>query len=125
MCNTKSNRVVLVSTLTGIKNGIQFLSKLNVTIVGVIALFLIIFGPGLFIVDTFISSFGTYVSDFVSISTFRGDKVWMGGWVLFFFGWFIGFSSMVALFVARISNGRTIREIFLVVAVVAPIVTNL
>src|SRR5699024_8198155 len=47
-----------------------------------------------------------------------------GSWMLFFFGWFIGFGPMVSLFVARISNGRKIREIFLVVAVIAPIVTN-
>ena len=31
---------------------------------------------------------------------------------------------MVSLFVARISNGRTIREIFIAVAVIAPVVTN-
>ncbi|WP_081759984.1 BCCT family transporter [Sporosarcina sp. D27] len=116
--------VVLVSTLTGIEKGIQFLSKLNVNLVAVIAVFLIVFGPGLFIVNAFMSSFGTYISDFVSISTFRGDDAWLGNWMLFFFGWFIGFGPMVALFVARISNGRKIREIFLVVAVIAPIVTN-
>lgn len=116
--------VVLVSTLTGIEKGIQFLSKLNVNLVAVIAAFLIVFGPGLFIVNIFMSSFGTYVSDFVSISTFRGDEAWLGSWMLFFFGWFIGFGPLVALFVARISNGRKIREIFLVVAVIAPIITN-
>lgn len=32
---------------------------------------------------------------------------------------------MVSLFVARISDGRKIREIFFVVAIIAPIVTNL
>src|SRR5690625_158904 len=44
--------------------------------------------------------------------------------MLFFFGWFIGFGPLVSLFVARISDGRKMREIFLVVAVIAPIVTN-
>jgi len=116
--------VVLVSTLTGIEKGIQFLSKLNVNLVAVIAVFLIVLGPGQFIINTFISSYGTYITDFVSISTFRGDDVWLGNWMLFFFGWFIGFGPLVSLFVARISNGRKIREIFLVVAVIAPIVTN-
>lgn len=117
--------VVIVSTLTGIERGIQILSKLNVNLVAVIAVFLVLFGPGKFIITTFISSYGTYISDFVSISTFRGDDVWLGSWLLFFFGWFIGFGPLVSLFVARISNGRKIREIFIVVAIVAPIVTNL
>src|SRR5690625_4769799 len=81
-------------------------------------------GPGHYNIISFISSYGTYITDFVSISTFRGDDVWLGNWMLFFFGWFIGFGPLVSLFVARISNGRKIREIFLVVAVIAPIVTN-
>lgn len=117
--------VVLVSALTGIEKGIQILSKINVNAVIVIAFFLLLFGPGLFIINTFITSYGTYIIDFVNISTFRGDDAWLGSWMLFFFGWFIGFGPMVSIFVARISNGRTIREIFLVVAVIAPIVTNL
>lgn len=116
--------VVLVSTLTGIEKGIQFLSKLNVNLVMVIAFFLIVFGPGTFIVKAFLSSYGTYITDFANISTFRGDDAWLGSWMLFFFGWFIGFGPLVSLFVARISNGRKIREIFFVVAIIAPIVTN-
>jgi glycine betaine transporter len=116
--------VVLVSTLTGINKGIQWLSKLNVNMIVVIAVFLLIFGPGLFIIDSFMSSFGTYMSEFIHISTFRGDEEWLGYWMLFFFGWFIGFGPLVALFVARISNGRKIREIFLVVAIIAPMTTN-
>lgn len=116
--------VVLVSTLTGIQKGIQFLSKLNVNLVLIIAGFLILFGPGMFILNSFVSSYGTYVTDFINISTFRGDNAWLGSWMLFFFGWFIGFGPLVSLFVARISDGRKIREIFFVVAIIAPIVTN-
>lgn len=116
--------VVLISTLTGIEKGIQFLSKLNVNLVVVIAGFLLLFGPGLYILKTFASSYGTYITDFAAISTFHGDEAWLGSWLLFFFGWFIGFGPMVSLFVARISNGRTIREIFIAVAVIAPVVTN-
>ncbi|PIC57701.1 BCCT transporter [Sporosarcina sp. P12(2017)] len=116
--------VVLLSTLTGIDKGIQFLSKLNVNMIVIIAAFLLLFGPGLFIINSFMSSYGTYVSEFITISTFRGDEAWLGSWMLFFFGWFIGFGPLVALFVARISNGRKIREVFLVVAVLAPIAAN-
>ena len=116
--------IVLISTLTGIEKGIQFLSKLNINLVVVIAVFLLVFGPGLFLLNAFVSSYGVYLGDFVSLSTYQGDEVWLGSWLLFFFGWFIGFSPMVSIFVARISNGRTIRAIFLVVAVIAPIVTN-
>lgn len=116
--------VVLFSTLTGIDKGIQWLSKVNVSMAVTIAVFLLLFGPGEFIVNSFISSAGTYVSEFINISTYRGSPEWMGAWMLFFFGWFIGFGPLVALLVARISRGRRIREVFLMVSVVASLVTN-
>ncbi|MDQ0207030.1 BCCT family transporter [Alkalicoccobacillus murimartini] len=117
--------VVLISTLTGIDKGIQWLSRLNVNVALIIAVFLLIFGPGLFLVDSFISSTGVYLNDFIRMSTFRGDNEWLGAWTLFFFGWFIGFGPLVALLVARVSRGRTIREIFLVVAIMTPVITSL
>lgn len=117
--------VVLVSTLTGIEKGIQWLSRLNVNTALAIAIFLIVLGPGLFIVDSYISSTGVYLTEFFSMSTFRGDNEWLGAWTLFFFGWFIGFGPLVSLLVARVSRGRTIREMFLVVAIFTPIITNI
>src|SRR5690606_26201641 len=35
---------------------------------------------------------------------------WIGGWTLFYWGWWIAWSPFVGLFIARISRGRTIRE---------------
>lgn len=55
--------VVLVSTITGIDKGIQWLSKLNVNMMILIAGFLLVLGPGLFIINSFMASFGTYVSN--------------------------------------------------------------
>ncbi|WP_257346738.1 BCCT family transporter [Pseudalkalibacillus decolorationis] len=116
--------VVLFSTLTGIDKGIQWLSRLNINIAIAVAIFLLLFGPGKFIIDSFISSAGFYLNEFIPISTYRGDQEWLGSWMLFFFGWFIGFGPLVALFVARISRGRSIREVFLMVSVIASLITN-
>ncbi|KMY54464.1 BCCT transporter [Bacillus sp. FJAT-27231] len=116
--------VVLFSTLTGIDKGIQWLSRLNVNMAVAIAIFLLFFGPGEFIINSFISSAGTYVSEFIPVSTYRGSPEWMGAWMLFFFGWFIGFGPLVALLVARISRGRRIREVFLMVSILSALVTN-
>jgi glycine betaine transporter len=32
-----------------------------------------------------------------------------GAWMLFFFGWFIGYGPLMGMLVARVSKGRTIR----------------
>ncbi|MEH7384443.1 BCCT family transporter [Bacillus sp. JJ1521] len=116
--------VVLISTITGIDKGIQWFSRLNVNMAVAIGIFLLLFGPGEFIINSFVSSFGTFMSEFMTISTFRGDQEWLGYWMLFFFGWFIGFGPLVALLVARISRGRKIREIFVVVSVISSLTTN-
>ncbi|WP_134704380.1 BCCT family transporter [Ammoniphilus sp. YIM 78166] len=116
--------VTVFSTVTGIDKGIQWFSKLNVIMAVIIAFFILLFGPGGFIIDSFVSSFGFYVSEFINISTYRQDQGWLGWWMLFFFGWFIGFGPMVAMLVARISRGRTVREIFLAVAVISSLTTN-
>src|SRR5699024_8135560 len=45
-------------------------------------------------------------------------------WTVFCFAWFIGYGPMMALFTSRISRGRTLRELVLAVAVIAPVVTT-
>ncbi len=116
--------IVSISATTGIDKGIQFLSKLNIWLAIALVVFILLIGPGGFIIDTFISSYGTYITNFLEISTFRGDNQWAGAWMLFFFGWFIGYGPLMAMLVARVSKGRTIREIFILVSVVAAVVSH-
>ena len=44
---------------------------------------------------------------------------WQKGWSTFYWAWWIAFSPLVGLFLARISKGRTIRE-FILGCVIAP-----
>lgn len=50
---------------------------------------------------------------------------WMQWWTVFFFAWFVGYAPLMAIFVARISRGRTIRQMVIAVAVLAPIATTI
>lgn len=113
-----------ISAATGIHKGIQILSRYNI----ILSLFLVgavlILGPALFIFDSYLESFGLYVENFITMSTFTSDGAWLGGWTVFFFAWFLGYAPMMALFVSRISRGRTIREIVTAIAVIAPVVTT-
>ncbi|MES9784034.1 BCCT family transporter [Bacillus thuringiensis] len=67
---------------------------------------------------------GFYVSEFIPMSTYRGDTSWLGSWTIFFWGWFIGYGPMMAILVSRISRGRTIREIIVAIGIIAPIITT-
>ena len=113
-----------ISAATGIHKGIQILSTYNVILALLLMVAVLLLGPGLFIFDSYLESFGLYVQNFISMSTFRSDGAWLGGWTVFFFAWFIGYGPMMAMFVSRISRGRTIRELVTTVAVVAPVIAT-
>ncbi len=116
--------IYTVSAVTGINRGIQILSRFNVLLALALLVIILITGPGAFIIDSFFTSFGLYLNNFFTISTNRTDPTWLGSWSIFFGGWFLGYGPLTAMFVARISRGRTIREILVAIAIVAPIVTN-
>ena len=112
-----------VSAITGITRGIQLLSRFNVCLAICLLVFILLFGPTAAIIDSFIQGMGTYVSNFIPMALFRADPDWLGWWTVFFWGWFLGYGPLMAMFIAKISRGRTIREIIVAVSVVAPVVT--
>lgn len=116
----------VTSAATGIHKGIQLLSRFNVFLVLAIAAVIFLFGPTIFFINAFLQGFGEYISSFVSMSTVTSETApgwWMQWWTVFFFAWFIGYGPLMAIFVARISRGRSIREMIVAVAVMAPIAT--
>lgn len=113
-----------ISAVTGVYKGIQFLSSANVILAIGLIIGVLLLGPAQFIFNSFFEAFGVYVSEFISLNTFRRDQAWMGAWTVFFFAWFIGYGPMMALFTSRISRGRTLRELVIAVAIIAPIVTT-
>ncbi|GGO87919.1 glycine/betaine ABC transporter [Marinobacterium nitratireducens] len=112
-----------LSAVSGVTRGIQMLSTANVVLAVVLMLFILVFGPTAFIVDGFLQSFGIYLQEFIPMATFRADTGWLDWWTVFFWGWFLGYGPLMAMFVARISRGRTIREMILLISIVAPVIT--
>jgi choline-glycine betaine transporter len=120
--------VYMTSAMTGLHKGIQLLSRFNVLLALVIAAVIFIFGPTLFLVNSYTQSMGEYATSFFAMATMTAETApawWMKWWTVFFFAWFIGYTPLMAVFVARISRGRTVREVILAVAVLAPIATTI
>ncbi len=112
----------LASAVSGVMRGIKWLSNINVVLAGLLALTVFVLGPTVAIIDTFTSTLGSYVSEFVRMSLrmtpFR-DSTWVGGWTIFYWAWWVSWSPFVGLFIARVSRGRTVRE-FVLGTVLAP-----
>jgi len=98
----------------GMEKGIKRLADANVVLGFFLLAFVLIFGPTIFILDTFTNSLGLLVTNFVRMS-FYTDPVGGSGfpqtWTVFYWAWWIAYAPFMGLFVARISRGRTIREV--------------
>ena len=91
-------------------------------------LIIIILGPTVFILNSFIQNTGSYVSHLLTWSTWGESYAqgqWQNSWTVFYWGWWIAWSPFVGTFIARISKGRTIRQFILGVLIVPTIVTCL
>ncbi|MBY5961037.1 BCCT family transporter [Marinobacter nauticus] len=120
--------VYMTSAMTGLHRGIQLLSRFNVILALVIAGVIFVFGPTLFLTDVYVQSMGQYLGSFFSMATMTAQTApdwWMKWWTVFFFAWFIGYTPLMAVFVSRISRGRTVRETTMAVAILAPIATTI
>jgi choline-glycine betaine transporter len=65
-----------------------------------------------------------HLKEFFPMATYRGDTAWLNSWTVFFWGWFLGYGPLMAMFISKISKGRTIRQIVICVSIFAPIVTT-
>lgn len=112
----------LTSAVTGVERGVKWLSIGNLMLAALLALFVLVVGPTVAIIDTFTTTLGSYLSEFVRMSLrmtpFR-DSTWVGDWTIFYWAWWLAWSPFVGLFIARVSKGRTIRE-FIMGVVLAP-----
>jgi choline/glycine/proline betaine transport protein len=105
-----------ISVVAGLKAGIKRLSELNLILAGLLLLFVLVAGPTLYLLQTLVQNTGAYLSSIVDLSfkLYAYEPTgWIGGWTLFYWGWWMAWSPFVGMFIARVSRGRTIREFVL------------
>ncbi|WP_172370124.1 BCCT family transporter [Sporosarcina jiandibaonis] len=102
------------SAYLGLQKGIRRLADINVYLALAIAVFVFLVGPTFFLLSYFSNSFGLMLQNFAFMS-FYTDPINAGGfpqgWTVFYWAWFAATAPFMGLFVARISKGRTIREL--------------
>ena len=102
------------SAYSGLKKGIKVLSDINVWLAIALLLFILIVGPTLFILKTTTNGLGLMLQNFVQMN-FWTDPISNSGfpesWTIFYWAWWIAYGPFMGLFVAKISRGRTIRQV--------------
>jgi len=120
--------VAVISVVLGIEKGVKVLSEFNIRLAGLFLLFILVFGPTLYILGSFVQNTGYYIQNFASYATWTQiyeDGEFMTTWTVFYWAWWISWSPYVGMFIARISKGRTVKEFVLGVLIVPTILTFL
>ncbi|HSF94421.1 MAG TPA: BCCT family transporter [Thermohalobaculum sp.] len=122
--------IYTISAITGINKGIQILSRINIALGFALLVFMLVAGPTAFIFSGFFEGMTVYLGSFFDLAMYRGDAGlfgepgWLGWWTVFFWGWFLGYGPLMAMFIARVSRGRSIRAIIIMLSIIAPLATN-
>ncbi|MHA6797803.1 BCCT family transporter [Bounagaea algeriensis] len=108
--------IFIASAVSGVSKGIQLLSNSNMVLAFLLALFVFIVGPTVFVLDLLPTSAGSYLQNFgemVSRTGVTGGEEmtgWLSSWTIFYWAWWVSWSPFVGMFIARISRGRTVRQ---------------
>jgi choline/glycine/proline betaine transport protein len=111
--------IILVSAMAatsvffGLDKGIKRLAELNLVLALLLLIFVFVAGPTIYLLQTTIQNAGQYVSNLFAM-TFNlyayQPSGWIGGWTIMYWAWWISWSPFVGMFIARVSEGRSIRE---------------
>ena len=114
--------IFAISSYTGLKKGIQKLSDVNVWLSFLLLAFVFIIGPTVFMMETTVTSVGDLLKNFFHMATWLEPFGGIGGrketnfpqqWTIFYWSWWIVYAPFIGLFIARISKGRTLKEVVL------------
>lgn len=106
----------VLSAVSGVARGIQWLSNINMVLALVLAVFVFVVGPTIFILNLLPTAIGSYFDNLASMGA-RTDASggaamhdWLAGYTIFYWAWWVSWTPFVGMFIARISKGRTIRQ---------------
>ena len=105
-----------LSAWLGLEKGIKRLSNLNIAIAFLLLLFVLLVGPTVFIVELGVETLGFLMQNFVRMSTWTDPLAkasFVEAWTVFYWAWWLALGPFMGLFIAKISRGRTIRQIIL------------
>ena len=102
------------SVYLGLEKGIQNLSNLNVVIALAMIAYAAIVGPTASLLDIFTNALGKMMGNYWNM-TFWTDPFTPGtfpqDWTIFYALFWAGYGPYMGLFIARVSRGRTVREV--------------
>jgi BCCT family betaine/carnitine transporter len=112
--------LLALAAWAGLSKGIARVAEINVSVALGLLLLVLIAGPTLFILRTGTESIGFMLQNMMRMLTYTdpvGRTGFVEDWTIFYWAWWIAYGPFVGLFVARVSRGRTLRELIVSMSV--------
>lgn len=106
--------IFTTSVVLGLKKGIKVLSDINLWAVFALCAIVFIFGPTFFMLNMFTDSVGLMFNNFWRMSFYTdpiGRKMFPQWWTIFYWAWWVAYGPYMGIFIARVSRGRTFRDL--------------
>ena len=111
---TACTSLIAYSVYRGLDKGIKVLSVINAILVLIFLAFVAIVGPTTFILEMGVTSLGHVLQNFIKMATWTDPlqkAQFVETWTIFYWAWWLALGPFVGMFVAKISRGRTVREV--------------
>ena len=108
----------IASAVSGVARGIRWLSNIDMALALVLAVFIFVVGPTVFLMNIIPGAiteyFGT-LPDMLGANMSEGEdmQTFLSSWTTFYWAWWVSWAAFVGVFTAKISRGRTIRQFVL------------
>lgn len=119
--------IATTSVVVGMDRGVKILSQINMGLAALLLLFIIAVGPTMQIFSGFFLNLAAYVEYLPALANpfGRSDANFSQGWTAFYWAWWISWSPFVGMFIARVSRGRSVRELLTAVLLIPSLVSVL
>lgn len=117
----------LLMSIGGIAKGIRIVTDQNLRLYYIVMILMVIIGPTLYIFDMFFESHGYMLNNLIRDITYTGG---INGddspifWMIWLYVSAVAFAPIIGLFIAKISYGRTIREMVVGNLLIPALVTS-
>jgi len=106
--------IFTVAVYTGVEKGVKIIGDVNMYVFIAVWFFILVFGPTIFLINLTTNSLGQYLGYFLPMSLYTAPGIegnWLGSWTIFYWAWWMSWAPFVSVFIARISKGRSVREV--------------
>ncbi|WP_366519424.1 BCCT family transporter [uncultured Dokdonia sp.] len=114
--------LAFLSVWKGMHKGIKRISTLNIWITLAILIYIFIQSDMVAVLSAFAKAVIHYIKDFIPLSLALGDynpgEAFLTDWTYYYWAFWIAWAPFTGIFIARISRGRTIRELLLGVLII-------